>query len=106
MTAITEEALSVSGILLAKVFNRSPQEVARYREANQRQTRLQVEQAMAGRTFFAVVQTFFAITPALIYLVAGWIITGSSVAAPTRSPPAPWSRSRRCRAGCRCRCSS
>jgi len=79
MTAITEEALSVSGILLAKVFNRSPQEVARYREANRRQTRLQVEQAMTGRTFFAVVQTFFAITPALIYLVAGWIITGSSV---------------------------
>jgi len=79
MTAITEEALSVSGILLAKVFNRSPQEVERYREANRRQTRLQVEQAMTGRTFFAVVQTFFAITPALIYLVAGWIITGSSV---------------------------
>ncbi|MEZ0581318.1 ABC transporter ATP-binding protein [Nocardioides sp. MH1] len=79
MTAITEEALSVSGILLAKVFNRSAQEVERYREANRRQTRLQVEQAMAGRTFFAVVQTFFAITPALIYLVAGWIITGRSV---------------------------
>ncbi|UUW90261.1 ABC transporter ATP-binding protein [Pimelobacter simplex] len=76
MTAITEEALSVSGILLAKVFNRSESEVERYREANRRQTRLQVEQAMTGRTFFAVVQTFFAITPALIYLVAGWIITG------------------------------
>ncbi|WP_183094923.1 ABC transporter ATP-binding protein [Nocardioides stalactiti] len=79
MTAITEEALSVSGILLAKVFNRSEHEVDRYREANRRQTRLQVEQAMTGRTFFAVVQTFFAITPALIYLVAGWVITGSSV---------------------------
>lgn len=78
MTAITEEALSVSGILLAKVFNRSASEVERYREANRRQTRLQVEQAMTGRTFFAVVQTFFAITPALIYLVAGWIITGST----------------------------
>lgn len=77
MTAITEEALSVSGILLAKVFNRAESEVERYREANRRQTRLQVEQAMTGRTFFAVVQTFFAITPALIYLVAGWIITGS-----------------------------
>jgi ATP-binding cassette, subfamily B, bacterial len=76
MTAITEEALSVSGILLAKVFNRSESEVERYREANRRQTRLQVEQAMTGRTFFAVVQTFFAITPALIYLVAGWIMTG------------------------------
>ncbi len=77
MTAITEEALSVSGILLAKVFNRSEAEVERYRAANRRQTRLQVEQAMTGRTFFAVVQTFFAITPALIYLVAGWIMTGS-----------------------------
>lgn len=77
MTAITEEALSVSGILLAKVFNRSAAEVERYREANRRQTRLQVEQAMTGRSFFAIVQTFFAITPALIYLVAGWIITGS-----------------------------
>lgn len=77
MTAITEEALSVSGILLAKVFNRAESEVERYREANRRQTRLQVEQAMTGRTFFAMVQTFFAITPALIYLVAGWIITGN-----------------------------
>lgn len=77
MTAITEEALSVSGILLAKVFNRAESEVDRYREANRRQTRLQVEQAMTGRSFFAVVQTFFAITPALIYLVAGWIMTGS-----------------------------
>ncbi|MFC5727307.1 MULTISPECIES: ABC transporter ATP-binding protein [Nocardioides] len=76
MTAITEEALSVSGILLAKVFNRAESEVERYREANRRQTRLQVEQAMTGRTFFAVVQTFFAITPALIYLLAGWIMTG------------------------------
>jgi len=77
MTAITEEALSVSGILLAKVFNRSESEVERYREANRRQTRLQVDQAMTGRTFFAMVQTFFAITPALIYLVSGWIITGN-----------------------------
>ncbi len=76
MTAITEEALSVSGILLAKVFNRADSEVRRYREENARQTRLQVEQAMTGRAFFAVVQTFFAITPALIYLAAGFIITG------------------------------
>lgn len=78
MTAITEEALSVSGILLAKVFNRADSEVERYRAANRRQTRLQVEQAMTGRTFFAVVQTFFAITPALIYLFSGWLITGGT----------------------------
>ena len=76
MSAITEEALSVSGILLAKVFNRSDSEVERYRQANHNQTKLQVEQAMTGRAFFAIVQTFFAITPALIYLVAGHLMGG------------------------------
>ncbi len=75
MTAITEEALSVSGILLAKVFNRSASEVERYRAENKKQTRLQVDQAMAGRTFFAFMQTFFAITPALIYVAAGQMMT-------------------------------
>ncbi|TXL56558.1 ABC transporter ATP-binding protein [Aeromicrobium terrae] len=78
MTAITEEALSVSGILLSKVFNRADAEVERYREANRQQTRLQVEQAMTGRAFFATVQAFFAITPAVLYLAAGLMITGGS----------------------------
>lgn len=76
MTAITEEALSVSGILLSKVFDRGDSEIVRYRDANKQQVRLQVSQAMTGRTFFATVQTFFAITPALIYLLAGLLITG------------------------------
>ena len=77
MTAITEESLSVSGILLSKAFNRGTDEAERYRRANKEQTQLQVQQAMTGRLFFAIVQTFFAITPALIYLVSGFIITGS-----------------------------
>ena len=78
MTAITEEALSVSGILLSKVFNRADAEVSRYRDANREQARLQVEQAMTGRAFFATVQASFAITPALIYLVAGLMINGGT----------------------------
>jgi ATP-binding cassette subfamily B protein len=78
MTAITEEALSVSGILLSKVFNRADSEIERYREANRNQTRLQVEQAMTGRAFFATVQTFFAITPALIYLAAGYMLNNGT----------------------------
>jgi ATP-binding cassette subfamily B protein len=76
MTAITEESLSVSGILLAKVFGRGRAETERYRIENYNQTRLQIEAAMTGRTFFALVQTFFAVTPALIYLVAGYLMTG------------------------------
>ncbi len=84
MTAITEEALSVSGILLSKVFNRSEAEVERYREANRNQTRLQVDQAMTGRAFFATVQTFFALTPALVYLLAGFMLNnGTSLTAGT-----------------------
>jgi len=78
MTAITEESLSVSGVLLAKVFNRQAYEVARYREENVRQVELQVRQAMTGQSFFAVVQTFLGVTPALVYLAAGFLIAAGS----------------------------
>ena len=71
MSALTEETLSVSGILLAKVFDRRRDAVERYRAENRRLAGLQVRQQMVGRSFFALVQAFFAITPALIYLVAG-----------------------------------
>ena len=84
MTAITEESLSVSGVLLAKVFNRQAYEVARYRAENARQVDLQVRQAMTGQSFFAVVTTFLGVTPALVYLVAGLLIAmGSGVSAGT-----------------------
>ena len=76
MTAITQEALSVSGVLLSKIFNRGEAEVARYGEENDRQVDLQVRQAMAGQGFFGVVSAFMAITPALVYLVAGYMMTG------------------------------
>jgi ATP-binding cassette subfamily B protein len=78
MTAITQESLSVSGVLLAKVFNRQAYEVARYREENTRQVGLQVRQAMTGQSFFAVVQTFLGVTPALVYLAAGFLIVAGS----------------------------
>ena len=83
MSAITEETLSVSGILLAKVFDRSQDSIERYERENRRLAGLQVRQQMVGRTFFALVQTFFSITPALVYLVAGLVISGGS--APTIS---------------------
>ncbi len=78
MSAITEETLSVSGILLAKVFDRSGDAIERYRRENRRLADLQVRQQMVGRTFFALVGTFFSITPALVYLVAGFAIDGGS----------------------------
>ncbi len=80
LTAITEETLSVSGILLSKSFGRQGHEIGRYREENTRLTGLQIRQTMIGRSFFAVVGTFFSITPALVYLVSGWVLTnGGSI---------------------------
>lgn len=78
MTAITEEALSVSGVLLAKIFNRADSEIARYRQENERQVDLQVRQAMAGQGFFGIVTAFMAITPALVYLAAGLMLHGDA----------------------------
>jgi len=77
LSAITEETLSVSGILLAKSFGRQRHEIDRYSDENQRLTGLQIRQTMIGRSFFAVVGTFFSITPALVYLVAGWVNSGN-----------------------------
>jgi ATP-binding cassette, subfamily B, bacterial len=71
MGSITQETLSVSGILLTKVFGRQQHETDRYADENARQARLQVRQAMTGRSFFAITQAFFGISPALVYLVAG-----------------------------------
>jgi ATP-binding cassette subfamily B protein len=71
LSALTEETLSVSGVLLTKVFDRRRDAVERYRDENRRLARLQVRQSMVGRSFFAVVQTFFSVAPALVYLVAG-----------------------------------
>src|ERR1700744_6183346 len=71
MGSITQETLSVSGILLAKVFGRQEHEVERYRAENSNQAELQIRQAITGRSFFAVTQGFFGIAPALVYLVAG-----------------------------------
>ncbi|WP_165067884.1 ABC transporter ATP-binding protein [Marisediminicola senii] len=77
MTAITQETLSVSGILLAKSFNRQGAEVARYSRENDNQVRLQVSQQMSGQWFFATVQIFLAIIPAIVYLVSAWLILDS-----------------------------
>ena len=74
MTAITQETLSVSGILLAKTFNQQPTEIGRYTAENQNQISLQVKQQMSGQWFFAIVNIFLSIVPAVIYLVAAWLI--------------------------------
>ncbi|WP_425843146.1 ABC transporter ATP-binding protein [Agrococcus sp. TSP3-2-1] len=76
MTAITQEALSVSGILLAKAFGRQRDESRRYRDENDRQVGLQVRLTMSGQTFFALVSIFISVLPAVVYVLAGYLIVG------------------------------
>ena len=76
LTAITQETLSVSGILLSKSFTRQQNEIDRYAEENRNQVRLQVSQQMSGQWFFATVNIFLSIIPAVIYVAAAYLITG------------------------------
>ncbi|MBL3699288.1 ATP-binding cassette subfamily B protein [Leucobacter luti] len=74
MTAITQEALSVSGVLLAKTYSRQRAETERYADENRNQIALQVQQTMSGQVFFALVQVFLSAVPAIVYLVSGWLM--------------------------------
>jgi ATP-binding cassette, subfamily B, bacterial len=74
MSAITEESLSVSGILLSKTFGQQVASVDRFERESMRLGDLQVRQQMLGRWFFALIGTFFSIMPALVYILAGTLI--------------------------------
>ena len=76
MSAITEESLSVSGILLSKTFGQQTASVERFQRESLRLGDLQVRQQMLGRWFFAMIGTFFSIMPALVYILAGSLIIG------------------------------
>ncbi len=71
LTAMMQETLSVSGILLSKTFGRQKYAQQRFEKENQKLTNLEVRQQMIGRWFFMFIGTFFSITPAIVYLVAG-----------------------------------
>src|SRR6476646_6829369 len=84
MSAISEETLSVSGVVLAKVFGNQGRDIGRYRRENQRLADLVVRQQMIGQGFYAVVQAFLSITPAAVYLVSGLLLAnGQPISAGT-----------------------
>jgi len=74
LTSITQETLSVSGILLSKTYNRQRHESQRYGAENRTLIRLQIQQAMAGQRFFGLVTVIMSSVPAIIYLVAGLLM--------------------------------
>jgi ATP-binding cassette subfamily B protein len=74
ISALVEESLSVSGILLGKTMGRSSELAERFSRESEQLAELEVRSRMAGRWRMASVQIAFSAMPALIYLVAGLAI--------------------------------
>jgi ATP-binding cassette subfamily B protein len=83
MSALTEETLSVSGILLSKTFGQQANSIQRFRGLNAKLAALQIRQAMVGRWFFMIIGTVFSITPAFVYWLAGYLVIQGDPTAPT-----------------------
>ena len=83
ITAITEETVSVSGMLLTKTFGQQGAAINKFRDANAKLARLQIRQSMVGRWFFMIVGAIFSITPAFVYWLAGWLAIQGDPTAPT-----------------------
>ena len=83
MSALTEETLSVSGILLSKTFGQQEASNRRFRGLNATLAALQIRQAMVGRWFFMIIGTIFSITPAFVYWLAGYLTIQNDPTAPT-----------------------
>ena len=82
VTAVTEETLSLSGILLAKLFGRQHDELHHFRRHNDELSRFAVRQQMIAQSFYTAATAFLTLSPALVYLLAGYLLyTGGAEAA-------------------------
>lgn len=71
ISALVQESLSVSGVLLGKTMGRGGALADRFERESARLADLEVRSRMAGRWTMASIQTSFAVMPALVYLFAG-----------------------------------
>ena len=74
VSAIVQESLSVSGILLGKTMGRTDDLAERFSAESERLAELEVRSRMTGRWMMAAIQTTFAVMPALVYWFAGFTI--------------------------------
>jgi ATP-binding cassette subfamily B protein len=78
VSAIVQESLSVSGILLGKTMGRTDDLAERFSAESERLAELEVRSRMTGRWMMAAIQTTFAVMPALVYWFAGFTIAQGS----------------------------
>ena len=80
MNQILSETMSVSGQMLVKLFTRETEEYAKYEQANEEMTELNIKESMAGRWFRATMGILTNAGPMVIYLVGGLLILRFGVA--------------------------
>jgi len=71
---LTNEALSVSGSLLIKLFSKEDYKNEQFTTLNKEVCDLQIQEAKAGRWFRVVMGIFTSLGPLLIYLAGGYLI--------------------------------
>jgi ATP-binding cassette, subfamily B, bacterial len=79
ISAHLDETLSVSGVLLTKTFGRQEREIGRFAGLGRDLMRLEVRRAMISQLFWVTLQAFWAVAPALIYLVGGRAVTAGAM---------------------------
>lgn len=76
MTAITQETLSVSGVMLTRLFGAQRREVDRFHDQNVRLSDLEIRREMTGQKVWAGMQVFYSLMPVVVYVLAGYILFG------------------------------
>ncbi len=74
MNAMMGETLNISGILLVKLFGRSPVEIDRFHKRAGKVRDLGRKRAVWGVMFFALIGIFSAIGTAIVYGVGGYLV--------------------------------
>ncbi|MFQ6394388.1 ABC transporter ATP-binding protein [Nocardia sp. KC 131] len=78
MSAIVEESLSVSGILLGRTMGRSPALIDTFAEESRGLVDLEIRSGMAGRWRQSTIQIVMSAMPAVIYWVAGLTVAAGN----------------------------
>jgi ATP-binding cassette subfamily B protein len=71
--SLTQETLSISGIILMKSFVREPFEKSRYHDFVTRLMDLEIRLAMVGRWFIGAINAMVIVGPALVWAGGAWL---------------------------------
>ncbi len=74
LNSTMQETLSISGMLLTKTTGRTDVIAAKFDEENKALARWQVKQQLLQYIFFGLIRLITSLAPALVYLLAGWLL--------------------------------